>query len=217
MSVDGFITLVQQQQKSPHRFNIFVDDHYAFSVHENVLVKHRLIKGQRIDQNQVHLIIEDEEQQKAYSEALRFIGRRPRSIKEVRMKLTQKEYESSVIDWVINRLTEQKYIDDEQFAKLWTDHRILSHKKGRRWVRQELLQKGISREHITYALEQLDEEDEYRSAYQVAVKKWNTQKDNSQQSRQRVAAFLQRRGFSNSVVRRVLIELKDQQHKEETE
>ena len=36
---------VEKQKQGRYRYNIFLNEEFAFSVHEDILVKHRLIKG----------------------------------------------------------------------------------------------------------------------------------------------------------------------------
>ena len=50
--------------------------------------------------------------EKFYNIALRFLAYRPRSEKEVRDYLTRKKNESSIIERVIVKLREQKFVDD---------------------------------------------------------------------------------------------------------
>lgn len=44
-----FITKISTQKKNTERFNIFLDDKYAFSVDADVLVKFELKKGKELD------------------------------------------------------------------------------------------------------------------------------------------------------------------------
>ena len=47
--IDVLITSIEKQKKSRFRYNIFLNEQFAFSVHEDMLVKHRLLKGQYIN------------------------------------------------------------------------------------------------------------------------------------------------------------------------
>jgi regulatory protein len=206
----GFITAVQQQRNNRHRFNIYVDDEYVFAVHEDILVKHRIIKGERMDPSRIEQVLQDEELHKAYADALGFIGRRPRSRQEVLQKLQHKGYAQSIMDQVVGKLLERDYINDQQFAKIWTEHRIHAHKKGRKWIQQELIAKGLSKQHITEALSEIDSEEEFQNAYHLAAKKWNQLRDLPKLAKnQKTAAFLIRRGFPNDIVRRILGQLNE--------
>jgi regulatory protein len=198
------ITAVERQQKKRQRYNIFLDDEYAFSVHEDILIKHRLFKGEVVDRDRMESILKDEEFQDALRCAIAFVGRKPRSAEEVQQKLNSKGYAEELIQPVIKKLKEQNIINDGEFARTWTEHRIFSQKKGRQWVKMELLQKGVSKENIKIALEQVDEEAEYDSALQLARKKWKPLTGSIRERKHKITGYLLRRGYTNSVVGKVL-------------
>jgi regulatory protein len=203
-AIDVQITSVEKQKRSRHRYNIFLNEQFAFSVHEDMLVKYRLLKGEYVNAARIEAIITEDENHKALMDALRYVGRRPRSRKEIESKLKEKDHSDEAIALTLRKLTEQKIIDDEQFANLWTEHRIFSQKKGRRWVQQELKQKGLSKEHINEALANVDEEAELEAAYDTAKKKWLTLKGELYERKQKLATFLLRRGYPNSIANIVL-------------
>lgn len=196
---DSVITAVERHPKTASRYLIFVDGQYAFTVHEDVLVKHRLLKGERVEADKLRRVMEDEEQQKAWSEALRQVGRRPRTEKELRQYLRRKGYLMPLIDRIVRRLKEQRYLDDADFAAAWTEQRIYSQKKGRMLIRQELQQKGVCQDMIRHTLEQVPADDERRLACELALKKWQQTSGDAAAKKRKTAAFLMRRGYSAQI------------------
>ncbi|WP_166237824.1 RecX family transcriptional regulator [Paenibacillus turpanensis] len=201
------ISAVEQQPKNRSRYNIFVEGSYAFSVHEDVLVRFRLFKNEPIDEEGIQTILDAEEKQTAYATALRFLGRKPRSAKEVRDKLASKQFTSEVIDHTMDRLVADKYVNDEQFSELWTENRIYYQKKGRRLIQQELLQKGVAKTLVQHTLEEINPEDEFRVALEAGAKKWARTYQTKLERKHKTASFLMRRGFTGALVQRVLREL----------
>ena len=97
--------------------------------------------------------------EKFYNSALRFLSYRPRSEKEVRdrLKLKSQSFDklrtniknlTLVIDKVIQKLKEQKFINDEEFAKWWIESRLRFRPRSINLIKKELLQKGIERDII---------------------------------------------------------------------
>jgi len=204
---ESVITSVEQQKRNKRRYNIYVNESFAFSVHEDVLVKYRLFKGESIDNERLQEVIHAEERQEVYAHAIRYIGRSPRSVKEVRQKLKQKGYEQSLVDLTIERLKNEKYIDDGMFAMQWTEHRIMYQSKGRNWVKQELQQKGVASENIQEAIASLDEETELAYACKLAAKKLPSLKGEPYERKRKLAAFLLRRGYTSSTVSQAVKEV----------
>lgn len=200
----GTITMVERQKGNKHRFNIFINGSFAFSVHEDIMIKHRLIKGETVEEQDLETIVRDDERHQAYMEAIRYVGRRPRSRKEVQHHLKLKGYDPERIGETVERLVQERYLDDEAFAKLWTEHRIISQKKGRRWVEMELSQKGVDDGDIHSAFREIDPEEEYQAALEIGRKKWKITSGESLERKRKVMGFLLRRGYSNELVGRVL-------------
>jgi regulatory protein len=221
-SESGFIiTMVERQKKSRHRYNVFINDEYAFSVHEDVLIKHRLLKGEEIQPDQTMKIIQDEERHKAYAKAIRMVGRRPHSAQEIKQKLKEQGFEADIINSILETMQQQNYINDSEFAKVLTENRIYSQRKGRNYIRQELMQKGVDRQLIQGTMDSINPEDEFQGALHLAKKKWEQGSGSVQDRRRKTTAFLMRRGFTGSVVQQIMKELtahsSDEEEMEEIE
>ncbi|OPH62004.1 RecX family transcriptional regulator [Paenibacillus ferrarius] len=213
----AIITLVEKQKRGRHRYNIYINEEYAFSVHEDILIKHRLNKGETIDHQAIEKITIDEERNSAYLKAIRIIGRRPHSAIEVKRKLKEAGYEAPVIDWACEKLIEHKYLNDEEFAQMWTDSRIISQKKGRNLVRQELQQKGINKELVKNAMDTINPDDEFAGAMKIAQTKWKQTSGKTIDRKRKTGAFLMRRGYTGSIVSKVLAQVSSEPNEEEFE
>lgn len=213
----ALITMVEKQKRGKHRYNIFLNEEYAFSVHEDILIKHRLAKGEIVNHQEIESIIQDEERNNAYIKALRVIGRRPHSSSELKRKLKESGYELPIIEWVLHKLDQQKYLNDEEFAKMWTESRIISQKKGRNLVRQELQQKGIHKDLVKHAMDQINPDDEIAGALKLGQTKWKQTSGEPFDKRRKTAAFLMRRGYTGAVVSKVLGQISSEASEEEFE
>jgi regulatory protein len=81
-----------------------------------------------------------------YNKALEFLSYRTRSEKEVRDKLKTKQVEPQTIEEIIAKLKEKKFIDDENFARMWIENRNRFKPRSLRLIKMELKQKGIEEE-----------------------------------------------------------------------
>ncbi|MFC6451967.1 MULTISPECIES: RecX family transcriptional regulator [Paenibacillus] len=204
----GTITKVERQKRVKDRYNLYIDEQYTFSVHEDILIKYRLVKGSVISVEEFKAILYAQEKQQAYLYAIRLLSSRLRSEHELAARLKQKGYEPAIRTITIERLRQERYVDDGLFAEQLTMQRIRSQKKGRNWVKQELQHKGLQPEHIVHALGQVDEETEYRHAFDLAYKKYRIEfAEDSLKARRKAMGFLARRGYSSSLVSRVMRDL----------
>jgi len=80
---------------------------------------------------------------KFYNKALEFLSYRPRSEKEVRDKLKTKQVELHIVEKIITKLKEKKFLNDEEFARGWIESRNRFKPRSLRLIKIELKQKGI--------------------------------------------------------------------------
>lgn len=198
------ITRIEQQKRNKHRYNLYQEEQFLFSVHEDILVKHRITGKTTLVDKQWRELVKDEEKQAAYRTALRWLSRRMYFTKEIHTKLQKKEYEEDSIAEAIQQLKNQKYLDDDRFAVQWTEQRMLSQKKGRKWVEQELKQKGLSSVQISQALQQVKPQDEEEKAMLLGERKWKQLDETDPKSRQKLMAYLLRRGYDYNITSKVV-------------
>ena len=75
--------------------------------------------------------------------AARFLEARPRSVQEVRRRLTSAGYRPELVEEAIGRLGELGYLDDDAFARTWVESRDRARPRGEHALRRELRLKGV--------------------------------------------------------------------------
>ncbi|MCT8136929.1 recombination regulator RecX [Anaerobacillus sp. CMMVII] len=138
------ISKITVQKKNKERYNIFLDEEYAFSVDEAILVTYHLRKGLEVTKEFLTEIISEDHIRKGYQSAINYLSYRIRSVKEVKDYLSKKELEPEVITRIVEKLTKENYLDDQEFARAYVQSRLNLTLKGPELVRRELVEKGIS-------------------------------------------------------------------------
>ncbi|MHC1740755.1 MAG: regulatory protein RecX [Anaerolineaceae bacterium] len=199
--VDREITGIQAQKRNPERVNIYLDGEFAFGLSR--IVAAWLHQGQRLSEEKIAVLCNEDGDEVAYQKALLLLNRQQRTSQEIRQKLTIKGFSSSQIDEVLLKLERAGLVEDERFAKLWVENRNSFHPRSRRLIRLELLHKGIAEEDITNALEGSAEDTELATqAAMQQVRKFSTLE--WELFRKKLSAFLLRRGFSYGTVASVV-------------
>ena len=137
----------------------------------------------------------------------RFLGLRNRSEKEIRDYLIKKKASEDIIEHIINLLKEQKFLDDEAFARSWVLSRARFKPKGKSALLFELRQKGIGQEIIDKVLQEKHEEmpDELTQAKRLIAKRIEKLKGASRQEiYQKVGGFLARRGYHWETIKKAI-------------
>lgn len=139
--------------------------------------------------------------EKAKNYAFLLLKFRLRSEQELRGRMKQKKFPAEVIEPTIRFLKDKKFLDDSQFSRAWIDSR-LKRSIGLRRVKNELRQKGIRPALIEEAAGAAAEgysEDE--TVQDLIRRRAMTLKGlDGAKAKQRIYAFLIRRGFSQDVI-----------------
>lgn len=150
-----------------------------------------------------------------YLAALKYLNFRPRSEKETRDYLKKKltkfpNAPLSLIDIIVYKLKQQKFINDEEFAKMWVRSRTQFRPKGFRLIKLELKQKGISEE-IIKRIEsgvlnnELGARDEVDLATELVEKRRKKFEPMDKQERfNKIGSMLARRGFNLDTIRKAI-------------
>jgi regulatory protein len=149
--------------------------------------------------------------------AARYLGTRPRTRWELDRRLRRAGAAPEVIGAVLDRLATMGYVDDLAFARWWAEQRDRHAPRGRRLVEAELRQHGVPRDVIEalrgveMAEPALDHESLPGSEAEragVALERHLRGRPMplEPKARQRIGAFLVRRGFDPETVRTTLRE-----------
>ncbi len=195
----GTITALVTQEHNKERVNVYLDGEFAFGL--ALIEAAKLHKGQKLSDADIAALQAGDAVQQAYDRAVRFLGQRPRSIAEVRRSLSQRQVEPKVVDEVIARLESQGYLDDAAFARYWIGNRQQFRPRGARALHFELREKGVPEAIIGETLSGFDKsEAAYRAALDRARRLRGLEK---REFREKLGAFLARRGFDYDTVREV--------------
>lgn len=210
------ITSVEPQKKNSKRFNVFLDNTFAFGADEDLVVNRRLVVGKIIISEDMEKILFEAELGKLMEKMYRLFNIRQRSEREIRDYLKKLSYKRKfkgqealspfIIDAVVDLMKRKSMIDDEKFALAWMESRRRSKKKGIRAIKSELFQKGIGKEII----ETMDngqwtmdnEQGLAKEALEKKLKAWKNLTD--MEFRKKAYDFLARKGFEYKVIKETI-------------
>ncbi|QQG40957.1 MAG: regulatory protein RecX [Candidatus Levyibacteriota bacterium] len=145
-----------------------------------------------------------DEFEKYYNHALRFLSFRPRSEKEIRDNLKKKKVDPLVIEKIIIKLKEQKFVNDKDFARMWVESRMRFKPRSQRFIILELKNKGIVQDIIDSIIQNNDLE----QAKKLVVKKIEKYQELPKNKLyQKLGSFLARRGFSWETIKESIDEV----------
>ncbi|HZH93298.1 MAG TPA: RecX family transcriptional regulator [Tissierellaceae bacterium] len=191
-------------QRDPERVNIFIDNEFAFGLFYSTKEELGLKKGMELDDALLERIKSKDELQSAKSKAYQYLSFRQRSQKELEDHLLKKEFSQTTVDCVINMLRDAGYINDLDFAKAYVRDKTTFKNFGPYRIKNELSQKGISKDLIEQALQQEYQEELQELVDLVKSKYSSILHDRSEKRFRRIGGFLQRKGHSYDTIKKVL-------------
>lgn len=124
-----------------------------------------------------------------YNQAVKYIGMRSHTVFELKTKLNRKKYPINLIDSAIKELQTQKYVNDKDFAQVFTQNLIKYKTFGYYGIKNKLKARGLSDQICEEILsEELDAETEKKIAQKAIGKSPRKEKIKLMQ-------MLQRKGF----------------------
>jgi regulatory protein len=102
-------------------------------------------------------VVTDEERsrKRTMGRAVRLLAAKPRSIGELRQRLLEKRWTNqAIVDTVIEKLEEYKYVDDRQYAASLAAAKLRQKPQGKRRLDRTLSQKQLDREVVRQAVDE---------------------------------------------------------------
>jgi regulatory protein len=137
--------------------------------------------------------------------AIRFLTYRARSESEVRAKLTRLGFPQKIIDTTLEKLRSLNLLNDEIFARGWALGRAEDRGFGPLRIERELRQKGVAKSLISQIVQETFGQEGGRARARALLERRFRGKDlGDRKVMRRALAFLQRRGYRESVIAEVL-------------
>ena len=144
-------------------------------------------------------------EQEAYLQLAALCAQAEHCEQEMRDKMKRWELDEMVQNRVINRLTEERYIDNERYARAFVKDKIRYNKWGRRKVQQALWMKHIDTDIQQRVLDEIDEK-EYLDVLRPLLKqkRKSIKAENDYERNQKLVRFALSRGFTFDIIRQCL-------------
>jgi regulatory protein len=133
--------------------------------------------------------------QHALDLAYRYLGRRDRTILEVRRHLEGKRVEPSAIDGALSELQDSGYLDDARYAQRFAEDRRELDDWGADRIARRLQAAGVGEDEVAAALGGRDAHSERDAAVALLRRKLRVAPD-SDRERERALGILVRKGYA---------------------
>lgn len=193
-------------QKKPDRYYAEFENGAKLTVNVALIADLCLYTGRELDEDEYKALTASAETALAKSRALRILGKRNMSRREITNRLIQKGESEETADDTADWLIRIGAVNDAEYASLIVRHYI-SRGYGKMRICDELYRRGIEKELWEDALSELPETDD--GAYNLLVSKLKGTKPDKT-ALKRVTDALYRRGFSWDEIKSATSKYKDE-------
>jgi regulatory protein len=135
-----------------------------------------------------------ERRQRALELAYAYLGLRDRTVRELQAHLEGKHVDATTIDETLATLTEQGYLDDARFARLFAEDKRELEQWGADRIRRGLVARGLEPEFIDATLAARSHESELARAVALLERRFPSP-PRDQRERDRALGVLLRKGY----------------------
>lgn len=186
------ITKIEIQKRNKNRVNLYLDDEFSSGLSVETVMKNHLKEGQEIKKEDLENLIYQTERETALAKAVSYISKCQKTKKEIFKYLLSKGFEETIVNFVIEKLEEYSFVDDEQYVKNYI--KFKNKNNGKRKLAMELKQKGIDEQLSKENLELLAED---RNNIVYVLEKYLKNKELDLKTKQKAYRFLASRGYES--------------------
>ena len=195
------------EEKDKKRSRVFVDGEFAFVLYKGELRLYKIKENQPMEEKDYTAIVKEVLPKRAKLRCMNLLKSRAYTEKQLCEKLRQGEYSEEIIEEAVAYVKSFGYINDRQYAEDFISYNL--ERKSRRRMEQDLLAKGVDSGIVREIFERLREDneemDEYAMAKELLRKKNYDPEIATNKEKQKMSAFLYRKGFNMDTIRRALL------------
>lgn len=151
METDNFvITKIEMQKNKQDRVNIFVNEEFFCAMQNFVCVKNGLKVGLATTPEHLQKLTFESDKEKALNKASILLSKGLKTEKQIIDYLLKKGYDPLIANFVVDKLKEYSYVDDNLYVKSYIE--TYKRKYGKVKMKFELKNKGINEETINKLL-----------------------------------------------------------------
>lgn len=204
----GQVTALHERRSGSARYVVEIDRRVAATIAVDAIADLGLRVGGHVDEGLAERLREAASHLEVFDKAVSLLAVRARSTRDLQLRLRRAGAPAPAIEHAIERLERLGYVDDEAYARNFARSRALAGGVSRRRIGQELQRHGVSREIVQEAVAETVSDvglDEQEAALRLARRRVRSLASlDPRKQRQRLYAFLARRGYDPDIVSRVV-------------
>lgn len=195
--------IVAYKKKKNNLYELTLSNKDKINLYDDVILKYELLLKKEIDKKLLKEIIKDNSYLESYYVALKYINIKLRTEQEIRNKL--KDYNKDIIEYSINRLKQEGYLNNDLYIKSYINDSINLKMIGKNKILYDLKKLGFKEVDILNYLNTFDDEIFINKIDKYINKRISTNHNmSSYKLRQKIMQELVNKGFHKEDINNVL-------------
>lgn len=197
------IKIVCYKKKKNNLYEITLSNNEKISLYDDVILKYDLLLKKELDNKLLKEILIFNEKIEGYNIALKYLNTKLRTEKEIRKKLNN--YSKDTIDYVINKLRSDGYLNDLLYIKSYINDEINLKLSGPNKILNDLKKLGFNSNDILNYLNTIDKDIWLNKINKYTLKKINSNHNLSGINlKQKIFTDLYNKGFNKEDINLII-------------
>lgn len=205
MTETKLVTKVEEMDQK--RCRVYLDDKFAFVLYRGEIRKYQIQEGIALSDTVYKEIMEEVLSKRAKLRCMNLLKGRCYTEKQLRDKLCRGEYSEELIEEAIAYVKSYGYVNDRRYAEEYILYHMDSRTEKR--IEQDLYAKGIPQTLTREIFQELRSDgmkaDEIEMGKKILKKKNFDPKTAENKEKQRISAYLYRKGFRPEIISQLLL------------
>ena len=188
------------------RVKVYIDNEFAYVLYKGELRDYSIKEGQELSESNYREIMDVVLPKRCKLRAMNLLQKKDYTEKQLHDKLSEGLYPREIIVDAIHYVKAYHYLDDERYARDYITYHMSIRSKNR--IIQDLSGKGISKDIFMPIVEELyieeDSDVELDQIKKLLSKKHYDPEQSDFKEKQKIMAFLLRKGFQMSDIRKAM-------------
>ena len=206
--VEGNRIVTKIEEYDKKRSKVYLDEEFAFLLYKGELSEYKIMQGKTITEDIYNQIVREVLVKRAKKRCLNLLQKKNYTEYKLREKLQEGLYSTEIEDEVIAYVKSFRYVDDYRYA---CDY-IFYHKEfeTKKIIEDKLKRKGIDSSVLQQAfMDSYDDGEELEKELEQANKLLKKKRFDSEsmdwKEKQKIYAYLLRKGITSSVIKRAMM------------
>jgi len=196
--------IVSYKRKKNNVYEVKFDTGDKYDLYDDIILEYELLIDKNIDKKKLEKILQDNSLYDAYYVSLKYINVKMRTKLEVRKYLLKREFSNNVIDYAIDRLIKEGYINEERYIQAYINDSVNLSLIGPRKIIENLKKLGLDAVLVVEYINNVDEKVWIEKAQKIVDKRARVNKVGEALFKNKMMSELSINGFYNEHIHQVI-------------